>query len=259
MQYREIKAQEAQQATQPKVEQPIADVKETPKQTETKVETKPIETPKPPEKITIDGVGDVTLEELKKGYMRQNDYTQKTQDVSRQKKELQDAATLYETLKNNPQIVQELKKNMPVPQAVDPTMKKVTELENKMFDMMLQNEISILSNKYKDFEVREVLEMAKEKQTTNLEDAYLLVKARKQTPTDVESLKNQLRQEIIKELANDKEATSTIISSNDNQPVVQDNKPQLSEGEKRVARMMKMSEADYLKWRDIDSRNKIKK
>jgi phage I-like protein len=138
-------------------------------------------------------------------------------------------------------------------------MKKVTELENKMFDMMLQNEISILSNKYKDFEVREVLEMAKEKQTTNLEDAYLLVKARKQTPTDVESLKNQLRQEIIKELANDKEATSTIISSNDNQPVVQDNKPQLSEGEKRVARMMKMSEADYLKWRDIDSRNKIKK
>jgi hypothetical protein len=225
----------------------------------TPTETKPPETtpttPVVPEKITIEGIGEVPVEELKNGYFRQSDYTKKTQDLAHQRKEAEEAIKFYEHLRSNPQLAQQLAQQTQLPQTLDPVTSKVVDLEQKFYDLMLQQEINTLQTKYPDFEVREVLETARDKQLNSLEDAYLIVKSRKQAsqPVDANQLKEQIRAELLKELEAERNATQTIIATN-NAPPVQDNTPQISDAEKRVARMMKLSEAEYDKWRDANKK-----
>jgi hypothetical protein len=265
MQYREMKEQEKAQASSTENQTPVPTTPQaTPPQTtlppatETKPpETKPeISESKLPEKIKIDGIGEVTLDELKNGYLRQSDYTQKTQEVSKQRKEVQDAVTLYEQLKQNPALVQQLNKVVSVPPTLDPAAQKVVELETRVYDMMIQQEITSLQQKYPDFEVREVLRVARDKQMNNLEDAYLLNKSMKTQSQKPEEVKQQLRQEILKELEAERSATQTIITPNGGTTPVTNNSPQLNDSEKRVAKMMKLSEADYAKWRDAGRKKK---
>ena len=168
-QYRALKAQEEASKAQQQVEQPTTPPVE---------ETKPVTEETKPITVEIDGK-EVTIEELKNGYLRQADYTRKTQQLANQRREFEDAVKLYEHLKSNPEILQQLQQVIDVPRTLDPTQAKVIELEQKVYDMMLEREIEILQNKYPDFEVREVLEMASQKQLTNLEDAYHLVKSSK--------------------------------------------------------------------------------
>ena len=214
-----------------------------------------------PEKIQIEGIGEVTLDELKNGYLRQSDYTKKTQDVSKQRKEAEEALGFYEQVKQNPQIANQLKKQGEIPKSLDPATAKLVDLESKYYDLVLEKEIESLQGKYDDFEVKDVLNTAHEKGITNLEDAYKIVKASKQDstsknsevePVDTESLKEQLRKEILQEL--DEKNTDTIISSNDNQSVTSSNEPKISEGEKKVAKGMfrhsKDPIGDYITWRD---------
>lgn len=255
-QYRALKAQEAQESantpTQPAIETPIVQQPNTIQP----IDNKPIENKTEenkstlPEKINIEGVGEVTLDELKNGYLRQSDYTRKTQDVSRKAKEVEEAVAIYEQLKLNPQITQQIFKPGQVPATLDPTQSKLIEVENKLYDMMLEREIESLQSKYSDFEVKEVLEMAQSKNITNLEDAYVLAKSHKQKPQTTDEVKKQLREEILKEIEQERSATHSIISSGDSVSVIKDNTPVLSEVERNVARKMKMSEADYAKWRD---------
>lgn len=249
--YRAIIAQQAQpQVEQPKVEeQTKPTVVEEPK-TEQKEEVKDTKIEQPT-KIEIDGK-ELTVEEIKNGMLRQSDYTKKTQDLARQRKEAEDAIKFYESLKENPQLTEQIKKVTPVPSAIDPNTSKVIELENKMYDMMLEMEIEKLQTKYPDFEAREVLSIASEKGIVNLEDAYLLSKSTKpQTNNvDVDKLKNDLRKEILAELDKEREDTKTIITTNGDSAPVITSQPTINEAEKKVARMMKMSENDYVKWRD---------
>ena len=74
-------------------------------------------------------------------------------------------------------------------------------------------------------------------------------------PQSLEEVKKQLRQELLKEIEQEKNATQSIISSNDGVALVPNNEPKLSEAEKKVANMMRLSDADYVKWRDV-GRNK---
>lgn len=266
-QYRAIKAQEAEQAAQ-KTEQPPS-AEEEQKQTTTEEATseekqeqpteeesteEQQEEPKLPEKITIDGIGEVSVDELKNGYLRQTDYTKKTQEVSRKSKEADEALALYNHLKKNPQLAQQFLQTKSLPPKLDPTTSKITELENKLYDMMLESEINTLQNKYEDFEAREVVKEAHDKKITNLEDAYFLVKARKEKEkpsSDPEKLKEELRKELLKEIEEERKSTQTVISSNDSGPVVQDNTPKLSDKERQVAQNLKMTEDEYVKWRDV--------
>ena len=267
MQYRALKAQEAQVSQTvdqtPSTPTPQVETQVKPPEEPAKQETTPTQTPEVkveptppviPDKITIDGIGEVSIDELKNGYLRQTDYTQKTQEVARQKREVQDAVTFFEQIKRNPQVLQQITSNVQVPPTLDPATAKVIELENRVYDMMLEREIETLQNKYKDFEVKDVLEMAQKKNITNLEDAYHLVKSTKpQAPPqviDTNALKEQLRKELLKEIEAERSATQTIITSNDTVAPVQDNSPKLSDAEKKVANMMRMSESDYVKWRD---------
>lgn len=253
--YRAIVAQQATQQDKP--------AEQTPSQTQPTVEQpKPVdEKPAVPEvpatptdKVVIEGQ-EVSIDELKNGYLRQSDYTKKTQEVSRQRKEAEDAIRLFEQLKSNPQMAEQLKQVAPLPNSVDPATSKVVELENKLYDFMLEQEISRLQDKYSDFEVREVLEVAKSKQLNNLEDAYKLLKSNvTQQPVDLESLKKQLREQVLKELQTEKGATQTLITSNSGVQPVQTQMPSISASEQRVARGMKLSDEDYIKWRDASKK-----
>lgn len=245
-QYRAIKAQTEQPATHT----PEQTQEQATQVTPTQPETKPEEKPTLPEKITIDGIGEVTLDELKNGYLRQSDYTKKTQEIANKRKETEEAIKLYESLQQNPQIIQQLKQIVNVPPSLDPITSEIVKLRNELYDLKLEKEISDLQAKYPDFEVRQVLEIAREKQLPNLEDAYHLFKSQKAQPLDENKFKEQLRQQILNELKAEQSATSTIISTNSGAPIISDNQPKVSEAEAKVARNMKMSVAEYVKWRD---------
>lgn len=220
---------------------------------ETTEETKPTI----PDKIQIDGIGEVTIDELKNGYLRTQDYTKKTQEVSRKRKENEEAISFYEEIKRNPQLLQQIASGQsPTPYQLDPLQAKILELEASLYDMRLENEISRLQSKYPDFEVREVLEIAHEKKMLNLEDAYLLSKSAKSSePVNTDELKKQLREEILKELEAEKDTTTTVITPGNSGTVYKDNAPKLTEAEKKVASRMfrnaKDPYAEYEKWKNV--------
>lgn len=262
-QYRALKAQEAEQAQQP-VEQPTTPTASTapvapPVIEETKPEVdKPEEEEKPTEDkpitVEIDGK-ELTVDELKNGYLRQSDYTKKTQELANQRKETKEAVELYELLKKNPQAVTQMQSVVQVPETLDPTQSKVIELEQKMYDMMLEREIETLQSKYPDFEVMEVIKMADEKKLTNLEDAYLLVKSQKggqpnMPELDINKLKEELKKELLKEIEAGQVETSSMITPGSGGIVTPPNIPTLSNAELKVAAGMGMTPEEYAKWRD---------
>ena len=260
-QYRGLKAQEQEEKasqtdqTQSTLEQPetkpVEDKVVVEKPTETKEEEPKQEESKLPDEIEIEGVGKVSIDELKNGYLRTSDYTKKAQEVSKIRKESEEALRIVEQLKSNPQAFQQV-----TGQQYDPAVAKIQELEEKIYDMMLEKEIETLQSKYSDFEVRTVLKTAKEKGITNLEDAYLLTKNSQPAPSvNIDDLKKQIREELLKEIQSEKDSTQSIITNNDNSTsVIKDNTPQLSEQERKVAQMMKMSDVEYAKWRDVNKK-----
>lgn len=195
--------------------------------------------------IDIDGEK-VSLDELRRGYLRQSDYTKKTQDVARQQRELEFARQVVQKVQSNPEVQQAIQYN--------PVEMERQLLEAERYDLMLQREVGELSNKYSDFEVSEVLDFALQRKMNNLEDAYLLNKQYKgSTPQnnlqpnspsiDVESLKAQIRAELQAELN-----TSTIISGNSGQAPAPRRDVALSPEQAKVARAMRMSPEEYARW-----------
>jgi len=251
-QYRAIKASEATKGTENS--QPEVVVETNPQATETTVEPTVVENTIPDE-IEIDGIGKVKVSELKNGYLRQADYTKKTQELSNSKKELEEAVKVYDYLKAHPDIAGEMvKKSEGVGTSLTSEGKRINELEQKIFDMTLQLEIDRLSKKYDDFEVRDVLITAKEKNMTDLEDAYkLTVASKKANPQEVDAtaLREQLRREILKELEEEGNGTRTLVgvkSSKATSPTT----AVISQAEQRVAQRMRLSNEEYITWRDAN-------
>lgn len=85
--------------------------------------------------VTVDGEKlTVTLDELKSGYMRQADYTRKTQELSQESAEVKDAVTLFRALQEKPmQTVQKLwetvRQGQPVTDSVPKGTPQVTSNE----------------------------------------------------------------------------------------------------------------------------------
>lgn len=260
-QYRAIKAQETQQSTPETVQTPVVEQPQTttPEPTVTKVDEPSTQTTPPstetlPSKVVINGVGEVDIEELKNGYLRQSDYTRKTQEISAKSKENEEALALYNYLRQNPQVAQQMLQNPGVANQFNPAESKISEIEERMYDLMLQNDIRNMQDKYKDFDTQAVLKIADSKGITNLEDAYLIYRATKPaSEMNIEDIRKQLKEELIKELANEQKSTQTLITTG-TKPIVQENKPSLTEQERKVATNMGLSETDYVKWRDIDKK-----
>ena len=243
----EFRALKAQQESQTE-EAPVEEVIE-PKQEEVEVTPEVEKEETKIDEVEIEGVGKVSIDELKNGYLRQSDYTRKTQEISKLRKEHGEAIRLYDEVRSNPQFAQ----NIGVQQE-NPYIQKINELEERLFDMQLEKEIEKLSTRYPDFEAREVLEFAHQKGMTNIEDAYKLVKASKpkqEEPINMSSLREEIKAELLKELGiKEEDKTRTVISQSSNTQIT-NNEPQISSAEERVARGMGMTPQEYIKWRDV--------
>ena len=220
------------------------------------VEKEPIVEQKPVDKIKI-GEEEVTIDELSKGYLRQRDYTKKTQELSRKSKEAEEALNFYQAVKTNPTLMGEISTKVPVPKTADPVVQKLMELERELYDTRLDAEIMRLEKRYPDFDEKEVIQFASQRGITDLEVAYKAIKGdrgNKET-VDVEALKEQIKKDLIKEIEDERKATSTMISTKTSNKPVTDNKPKISKAEEAVAMRMfaksKSPVADYVKWRDM--------
>lgn len=240
--FRAMKASEESEKENPQTEEII----EEPKPTEV---DQPIEETIPTqEEIEIEGIGKVKLDELKNGYLRQSDYTRKTQEVSKLRKESEEAINVYNHIKSNPQLAH----NVGL-EPSNPVADKMNELEEKLYDLQLEKEIDTLVAKYPDFEVMDVLKIAQDKQLTNLEDAYKIYKSSNvsQPLVDMDAIKEQVKQELLKEFGiKESDKGKTIISQGANVQV-KNNEPNISETEAKIARSMGITSEEYVKWRDI--------
>lgn len=216
-------------------------------------------------KVEIAGLGSFTPEELVEfhnGYMRNKDYTQKTQKVSAREKELGEAVKLYDYLRSNPEVAKKMLETEGVDKSQLQTAlrgnNELTRLQEQVQDLLLEKEINQLERKYPDFDAREVLRVAHEQGIANLEAAYKVVKADKPTTSqttkeeesvDIDALRKQLRDEILNEIKSERDATSTIISSTDQPPSNQKEAPALHPEEDRVRQMFGMTVEEWRKSR----------
>lgn len=261
--YRAMKAEleKKNEAPVEPVEDEVIEVAETkPVEEETTPqEADPKEEPKT-DVVEIDGV-EYTLDELKQGYMRQADYTRKTQELKREKEAVEEALKFMEELQKNPQIANQLSQQFDIPN-LDPNTARYRELENKYYDLLIETKVKELHEKYGDFDVERVLQTAYDKRIEDLEVAYHMVmkeegrldaSSAQSEPVNLDEIKASLREELMKELKSELEAnvdTSTIISSSGGQAPVRDKGPKLTDVERRVAINMGMSPEEYAKWRD---------
>lgn len=251
--YRAWKAeQKADEKDSTKVEQPVV-LEE--KKEEIKVEEKKEEV-KIPEKIKI-GEEEFTIDELQKGYLRHRDYTKKTQELSQKSKEAEEALQFYNVVRSNPALLNEIGTKIPVPKNADPAVRKIMELEQKVYDMQLDAEIMRLERKYSDFDEKEVVRFASERGIVDLEVAYKAINAdkRKEEKVDINALKEQIKRDLIKEIEDERKATGTLISTKTSQKQIADREIKISKAEESVAlKMFKSAKnpiAEYAKWRDM--------
>jgi hypothetical protein len=180
-------------------------------------------TPAPITEFEIDGLGKVKVDDIKEwkqGYMRQSDYTKKTQSIAQQRKEMQQAIEVFEYLKANPQVANALANGQPVQIAGTPlanVRNSETEyLNSELAALKLDIELRDLKSKYKDFDEIAVLKKAEELGTYDLEFVY---KGLKGESTDTNSLTQEIRRQIESELMakiqQNNSATQTIISPTD--------------------------------------------
>ena len=258
----------AEETATTEVENTSTSPEETPDaSTSTATETTP-EVVVTPDKITIDGLGEVTLEDIKEwknGHLRTQDYTKKTQEVARTREENKQAIELFNFVKANPAVAEVLLASKPTSQDAtqalvnaNPIVARQNQLEQQVYDLMLEKEIATLQGKYADFDVLSVLNTAQEKGLTNLEDAYKLSIADKPRDTvvteptkseaiDIEKLKADMKKELLKELESERN-TSSIISSNSSQVPTKTDEPQLTAQQLEVAMKQGLTPEEYYKW-----------
>lgn len=189
-------------------------------------------------KVTIEGLGEFTIDELKEmkaGYMRQSDYTKKTQELAKMRKQLEEGNNAEATPVQQPFMQQ----------ATNPYEARLIELEQKLADKELDDEITRLKAQYEDFDEVKVLNTAYEKGLTDLELVYK--STREVQPVDIATLEKQIRDKVIQELTANKEGTSTIISSGAT-PVTQQ-QPTLTPGELAICEEFGLSAEEYHKYK----------
>ena len=250
--YRAMKARELEEANKPQEPELETEVQETiqPEVTEPIAEEQiaPVEETLPTKiKIGDEEYEPEQLLEFKKGYARQLDYVEKMQELERQREELEYAVKMVEEIKSDPELYQRVATRAP---ELSPEAIKMRQLETELNNIKIQREVEVMVSKYPDFDAQKVAQVIEEKGITNLEDAYLLsVKSTPQPTIDVEALKAQLREELLKEIEVSSVSPS-LIGQNGvaNTPSIKE--VSLSNEEARVANMMGLSPDDYIKWRD---------
>jgi hypothetical protein len=258
IEYRAMVAEETAAAAQPETATTATTQEVIPNQTQTMpvtvtpaATTATVETTTTaPTTVKVEGIGDVPIEELTKGYLRQSDYTRKTQELARARQQSAVAQSVYESISSNPEIVQDLAtKGVAIP---DAAQVQILDLSNRYNDLLLEREIEQLTTKYTDFNAQEVLKFAYDNKYENLDDAYQLLKSRSATPgqaIDMAALTEQIRQQVVKDLQLNVD-TNTIIQSGGESQQLSGVLPSLTPQELKVAKSLRMEPEVYIKWRD---------
>lgn len=236
--------------TEPVVETPVEPVTPTePTTPELKTE------PTVPTKFAIEGLGEVTAEEVKEwknSGLRQSDYTKKTQELSKQRETLKDAEELYNYLKTNPHIVEAMKAAELNPQS--PAFNRAPTAEREMLNQLaveqraLRTDLQLkeLHSRYGDIDELALFNKANELHTDDLEFVYKAI-AYDNSNTDKQALIDEAKRQLRAELEKDKNIVQTIVTSKET--TKQPETLALSEDEARVAKGMGLSTEEYLKWR----------
>lgn len=217
-----------------------------PEETEEDITDEPEESPTT---FNIDGE-DITIDQIKEwrnSGLRQSDYTRKTQELARQRAELNDAVQTYNYLKEHPYITESIKKAEANPQFnnIAPSAERdaIRDLQYQMSSMKVDNQLQELHNKYGDFDEEQLFGAATNAKTNDLE---LVLKSlmydKKPSTSAIEEAKEQLK----KELEKDRDVVSTTI---ENKASKTKRTPKLTNEELRVAEEFGMDPREYAKWK----------
>ena len=206
-----------------------------------------------PSNYEIDGIGEVSKEQIKEWYEKANQNEEPKVEEPQYSQEVKDALELYKYLENNPHLIQSLQNgNQQAYQDMrnlvpDETTRRLKELEEYVENQRYESYINNLKTKYSDFDEETVLGYAQEHDVLDLEIAYKAMKVDKMKEPNIDDLRAQIRKEIMDELKNNSLHTQSIISSSDQTNSVKE-EVQLSAQEMRVARGLGMSPSEYAKW-----------
>ena len=232
--------------------EPTSDVtvNETPTDV-TETITEPTTEPTVPSSYNID-VQDYTLDEIRewrRSGLRQADYTKKTQEVARQRKEAEEALEVYNYLMSNQELVQKLiefDSSNPVQASnvkgkLDPVQREIQELKTQLKVKDIDAELNEITSKDKMVNDVELLEIAT-KTNCDIKTAYNIWRGNNLDKILAEREK-ELTQKIKSEIEKNQTVTKTLISNGDVAPTVKDYG--LSDVEKAFAQRLGMTEEEY--------------
>ncbi len=145
------------------------------------------------------GGQEVTLAELRQGYLRQSDYTRKTQEVAAERKAAQWARDFQEHLRRDPmgtlQALAEEYKLLPAdadgfdpdevtPEAIElhQVRQDIEELKIRRIEAEIRQEVADMKNRYADFDPETVLPFIAEKGSQgvglSIEEGYFVLRGR---------------------------------------------------------------------------------
>ncbi len=189
------------------------------------------------------------IKEWKMGYLRQSDYTKKTQEIASARKEHQQALDLYDYLKENPEVAEKLsefeketqgkasEQTSQVQQNLDPNYK---QLQLEINTLKIEKDLDNLKKTDPDLDEIKVLEIAND-EGVSVDKAYKLW-----VGENVDSIvKNKLKQQS-EQVKKNGDTTSTLINPTDGKP---DESYGLNENEIAIANKLNMTPSDYAKYK----------
>lgn len=176
-----------------------------------------------PSKYDIDGE-EFTIDEIrewKKGNLRQADYTKKTTELAKQRKEAEEALEVYNYLMSRQDLVQklyEMDTDNPnevkrVQEKLDPVAKQVQELNQKLLIKDIESELKEITSKDKMVTDVELLELANQIKCP-ISTAYDIWKGKNMDKV-IKNREAELKRELLKEIQTNKAETKTLISQTD--------------------------------------------
>lgn len=217
----------------------------------TETTTEPNVEPTVPASYNIDGK-DYTLDEIREwrnSGLRQADYTKKTQEIAKQRKEAEEALEVYNYLMSNQELVQKLiefdttnpAQADSVKGKLDPIQKEIQDLKTQLRVKDIDSELNEILSKDKMVNDVELLEIAT-KSNCDIKTAYNIWRGNNIDKILAER-EREITQKIKSEIEQNQTVTKTLISNGDIAPTVKDYG--LSDVEKAFAQKLGMTEEEY--------------
>ena len=209
-----------------------------------------------PSKFTIDGeeVDLDTIREWKRSGLRQSDYTRKTQELAKQRKEAQEALEVYNYLMSNQELVQKLVEidvNNPLQankakEKLDPLRKELEDVKTQLKIKDIDFELNEITSKDKLVTDVDLLEIATS-HNCDIKTAYTIWRGNNFEKIMAEKEK-ELTRKITENIKKNADVTRTLITPTDKSPEV--NTYGLSDVELAFAERLEMTPEEYAKYKN---------